>query len=291
MAATIGCERDGWMAAGARLARAAAALMLAATLSACAFGASETVVEEPAPPEELMARADALFAEERWAAAATAYGEVERLHPASTLVKRAMIRSAESSYRDYNYDQTVVTATRFLEFYPSDERAPYAQYMIAMSFYNQITDVDRDQSVTRQALQQLRTLINRYPNSEYAREGQLKLDLTVDHLAGQEMTVGRYYLRRRQYVGAINRFRTVVERYQSTTHVAEALHRLVEAYLALGVINEAQTAAAVLGHNFPGSEWYQYSFAMLNGQDIEIVEDERSWISRAWGVVRDTPLF
>ena len=154
-----------------------------------------------------------------------------------------------------------------------------------MSYYEQITDVGRDQEVTQLALVSLEEVVRRFPASEYARDAGLKIDLTRDHLAGKEMSVGRYYLKRGQYVAAINRFRTVVESYQSTTHVPEALHRLTETYLALGVENEAQPAAAVLGHNIPRSDWYMDSYGLLRGRNLEPSEDEGSWISRVWGSV------
>lgn len=264
--------------------RAAAFFLALGPLGGCAYvgGDDAPVVADVTPAPELFARAEQAFAATDYKTAAKLYDEVERLHPTSTYTKRAVLKSAEASYRDYDYDKAQLSASRFLEFYPSDAQAPYAQYLIAMSYYSQITDVDRDQAVTRVALQKLRELINRYPDSEYAREAQVKLDLTIDQLAGKEMTVGRYYLKRKQYIGAINRFKTVVEQYQNTTHVPEALHRLVECYLALGVVKEAQTAAAVLGHNFPGSDWYLDSYALLTGRDLRPEVDEGSWIAQVW---------
>lgn len=269
----------------------AMAVMLSLGLGGCSylgFGDEKVVrLEDERPVEELFAIAEQSMRDGRYQAAVLQYEEVERLYPISSFAKRSILGTAVASYRAGDYDKAALSAGRYLEFYPSDQQAPYAQYLIAMSSYDQITDVGRDQGRTKAALQSLRELINRYPNSEYTREAQLKLDLTLDHLAGKEMSIGRFYLRRGKYIGAINRFRTVVERYQTTTHVPEALHRLVEAYLALGVEREAQTAAAVLGHNFPGSDWYQDSYALLTGRDLRPEVDEGSWMRRAWSQVVD----
>ena len=234
------------------------------------------------PVEELFNRGEAFFDDERYKSAAETFDEVERLYPTSTFAKRAILRSAESYYRARDFDNAALASSRFLDFYPSDEQAAYAQYLLALTHYDQITDVGRDQARTRQALQALRELVNRYPNSDYAREAQIRLDLTMNHLAGKEMTVGRFYLRRREWIGAMNRFRTVVEQYQTTEHVAEALHRLVEVYLSIGATQEAQTTAAVLGHNFPGSNWYRDSYALLSGRNLEPEDSDESWISRVW---------
>lgn len=270
--------------------KAAAIATLAAGVAGCSylgFGGDEDIAvgKEGESAETLYKRAEGLAGQGDFQSAVKAYDEVERLHPVSTYAKKAMLRSAYAAYRSGDYDKAALNAGRYIDFYPSDENAAYAQYLIAMSQYDQINDVGRDQARTKAALQALRELINRYPDSEYAREAQIKLDLTIDHLAGKEMDIGRYYLGKGQYIGAINRFRTVVERYQTTTHTPEALHRLVEAYLALGIEKEAQTAAAVLGHNFPGSEWYQDSYALLTGRDLRPQKDDESWISQAWGSV------
>ncbi|MEO1294049.1 MAG: outer membrane protein assembly factor BamD, partial [Pseudomonadota bacterium] len=217
-------------------------------------------VSEEKPAETIFAEAKSALDNGNASRAATLFDEVERLYPTSQWAKRAVIMSAFAAYEGAQYDKAILAASRFLDFYPSDKDAPYAQYLIAVSHYDQIVDVGRDQRRTRQAMQALRELIARYPDSEYAREATLKLDLTMDHLAGKEMAVGRQYLKQGAYIGAINRFRTVVETYQTTRHVEEALHRLVEANLALGLTGEAQSAAAVLGHNFPGSDWYADSY-------------------------------
>jgi outer membrane protein assembly factor BamD len=195
-----------------------------------------------------------------------AFEEVERQHPYSEWATRAQVMAGYAAYRAGEYDQAITILERFSKLHPGNESAPYAYYLIALSYYEQISDVGRDQKMTEKALQALIEVMKRFPDSEYARDARLKLDLTNDHLAGKEMQVGRYYLARDEYLSAINRFRYVVESYQTTSHVPEALHRLVEAYLMLGVPEEAQKYGAVLGHNFPSSAWYRYSFALLKGE-------------------------
>ncbi|MGB1034813.1 MAG: outer membrane protein assembly factor BamD, partial [Primorskyibacter sp.] len=192
--------------------------------------------------------------------AAFYFSEVERLYPYSDWAKRALIMQAYSYHLERDYEASRSAAQRFVDFYPADEDAAYAAYLLALSYYDQIEEVGRDQGLTFQALQSLRGVIERYPDSEYARSSILKFDLAFDHLAGKEMEIGRYYLRRKHFGAAINRFRVVVEDFQTTTHTAEALHRLVEAYLSLGLLDEAQTAGAILGYNYQASDWYAESF-------------------------------
>jgi len=185
-------------------------------------------------------------------------------------------------YMTNDYDLSIAAAERFIRLNPGNEQTPYAHYMIAVAHYEQIADVERDQGRTEQALSKLEEVIRRYPRSAYAQDAQAKLALTRDHLAGKQMAIGRYYLQRGHYVAAINRFQAVIQEYQTTSHTPEALHRLVESYLSLGVIDEAQATAAVLGHNFPRSSWYRDSFALLKGRDLSPSEDQDSWISRVW---------
>ena len=262
--------------------RAAAALIAAFALSGCAGDEADPLVDDERPPEQIFAEGERLLADGEAAEAAERFDDVERLYPYSAEARDAMLRAAQAYYAAENLDQARLAAERFLSFYPTDPRAAEAQYLIANTWYAQIADVGRDQGATREALAALRETVNRYPGTEEARAAQLKLDLTLDHLAGKEMEVGRYYLKRGHYVAAINRFRTVIDRYQTTSHTPEALHRLVESYMALGVASEAQTAAAVLGHNFPGSRWYAASFDLLTGSDLRPRENSDSWISRAW---------
>jgi outer membrane protein assembly factor BamD len=225
------------------------------------------------------------LAGEEWTGAAKAFDEVERQHPYSTWATKAQLMAAYALYQANKYDEAVLAAQRFTQLHPGNKDAPYAYYLIAICHYEQITDIGRDQRTTQKALDALEEVVRRFPTSEYARDARLKIDLTRDHLAGKEMDVGRFYLKRRQYVAAINRFRSVVEKYQTTSHVPEALHRLTEAYLMLGVTGEAQTAAAVLGHNFPGSDWYMDSYALLTGHDLRPEVKKESWIGRAWNKV------
>jgi outer membrane protein assembly factor BamD len=242
------------------------ALALIATVTivaGCSGNGDEDYVERPV--EELYNQAQDLLERGDARQAGRAFEEVERQHPYSQWATRAQLMSAYAFYEASNYDEAISAAERFIELHPGHEDVPYAYYLIGISYYEQISDVGRDQKMTERALGALDELVRRFPDSRYARDGGLKADLARDHLAGKEMSIGRYYLRRGQYVAAINRFRSVVERYQTTTHVPEALHRLTEAYLALGLQQEAQKNAAVLGYNFPSSEWYQDSYALLNG--------------------------
>jgi outer membrane protein assembly factor BamD len=189
---------------------------------------------------------------------------------------------AFSYHKDRDYENARASAQRFIDFYPADEDAAYAKYLLALSYYDQIDDVGRDQGLTFQSLQALRAVIEEYPDSEYARSAILKFDLAFNHLAGKEMEIGRYYLKRGNYSSSINRFRVVVEQYQTTTHTPEALHRLVEAYLSLGLNDEAQTAGAILGHNFPATEWYQDSFALLTKQGLKPEAKGDNWLNRLY---------
>ena len=256
----------------------AIAIVGALALGACS--SDDSLVDDTRPAETIFAEADARAFDRDYIEAAETFDEVERLYPYSALAKQAIIRAAESYYLGQDFERARLGAQRYLDFFPSDVDAAYAQYIIALTHYDQIADVGRDQGDTLRARQALNELVERYPTSEYARDAQLKLDLTLDNLAGKEMEIGRYYLGRGHYIAAINRFRTVVEAYGTTSQAPEALHRLVESYLGLGVQSEAKNAAAVLGHNFPGSPWYVDSFAMLTGERLGPEIDEESWLSR-----------
>ena len=252
-------------------------------LVGCATGDEEAYVERSV--EELYNEAMDSLLDDDLEAAATGFLEVERQHPYSVWATRAQIMSAYVYYQGNRYDEAIAAAERFVELHPGHRDAAYGYYLVAISHYEQISDVGRDQGSTARALQALEEVARRFPGSVYARDARLKRDLARDHLAGKEMTVGRYYLRRENPIAAIGRFRMVVEEYQTTSHTPEALHRLTEAYLALGVPNEAQTSAAVLGHNYPGSRWYQHSYALLVDSDLKPEVDEESWISRVFGDV------
>jgi outer membrane protein assembly factor BamD len=195
--------------------------------------------------------------------AAALFDEVERQHPYSVWARRAQLMGAFSYYLNKDYPQAISSAQRFLAVHPGNRDAPYAYYLVGVSYYEQISDVTRDQKITQQALDSLGELTRRYPNTKYAADARLKIDLVRDHLAGKEMEIGRFYERRGEWLAATLRFRTVVDQYQSTTHVPEALMRLTEAYLALGVPEEANKAAAVLGANYPGTDWYGHAYKLM----------------------------
>jgi outer membrane protein assembly factor BamD len=275
------------------LGKAIAAIALVSgglALSGCASdGADSSVADnaafQEAPVEQLYNNALSELRKRNWEIAAKAFDEVERQHPYSVWARRAILMSAYSYYEAAKYNQAIMAADRFIQLHPGNKDAPYAYYLKAVSLYEQIVDVGRDQKKTEQATGALTELIRRFPQTEYARDARLKYDLTRDHLAGKEMAIGRYYLTRGQHISAINRFRTVIEKFQTTSHVPEALHRLVEAYLSLGITKEAQTAAAVLGYNYPGNDWYQDSYALLTENRLRPAEAEGSWISDALGAV------
>ena len=267
----------------ARPAALAAALCLALALLAGCTDDEEVYVERDVA--ELYNEALDNLLDDELEDAAIGFAEVERQHPYSIWATRAQIMAAFAYYLGNLYDEATEAAGRFVELHPGHRDAAYGYYLIAMSYYERISDVDRDQRMTALALQSLDEVVRRFPGSTYARDARLKIDLTRDHLAGKEMTVGRYYLRHRYYVAAVGRFRNVVEHYQTTSHTPEALHRLTEAYLAVGVPTEAQAAAAVLGHNYPGSRWYAYSYALLEESGLEPEATEDSWISRVFGTV------
>ena len=210
------------------------------------------------------------------------FSEIERLYPYSEWAKRALIMQAYGNHKAKNYEEARGAAQRFLDTYPGDEDAAYAQYLLALSYYDQIDDVGRDQGLTFQALQGLRTVIEDYPDSEYARSAILKFDLAFDHLAAKEMEIGRYYLKRGHYAAAVSRFRVVVEEFQTTTQTPEALLRLVESYLALGLMDEAQTAGAILGHNFQSSPFYEDAFRQLRGRGLSAEAKGDSWLTNVY---------
>jgi len=227
----------------------------------CASDEEPAYVERPA--ESIYNEALANLEDENFVVAAQLFDEVERQHPYSQWATRAQLMAAFANYQATEYEESILALDRFLALHPGNDSSAYAYYLRALCYYERITDVERDQLITEQAREALREVVRRYPNTDYARDAALKLDLTHDQLAGKEMTIGRWYLRQGYYNAAINRFRTVVERYQTTTHVPEALHRLTEAYLAIGLPEEARINAAVLGHNYPGTEWYLDSYALL----------------------------
>jgi outer membrane protein assembly factor BamD len=217
--------------------------------------------------------------------AAESFAEVERQHPYSIWATRAVLMQAYAQYMRNSYDDAINAAQRFIALHPGHKDAPYAYYLVALSHYEQISDVKRDQTTTKKALESLDEVSRRFPGTPYATDAAAKAVLARDHLAGKEMEIGRYYQNQNAYLAAINRFKTVVTDYQTTTHTPEALYRLTETYLALGVQSEAQMAAAVLGHNYPGSQWYKDAYALLGNKGLEPRQDEGSWLSNAISAV------
>jgi len=273
--------------------RLSVTLVAVAALSACGgsqntgrftanFFNPQEIPLETYTPEQIFERGEFELNRRRPAEGAFYFSEIERLYPYSEWAKRALIMQAFAFHQDTDYPNSRAAAQRFIDFYPDDDDAAYAAYLLALSYYDQIDDVGRDQGLTFQALQSLRMVIERYPNSEYASASILKFDLAFDHLAGKEMEIGRFYLKRKHHAAAINRFRVVVEEFQTTTHTAEALHRLVEAYLSLGLVNEARTAGAILGYNYRSSEWYEDSFRLLSGQGLEPGLFGDNWLSQIY---------
>lgn len=261
--------------------RLLAPALLLVWLAACGSSDDENAAKPPETAENLYKQAHDKFADGAYKQAVKDFEEVERQHPSSEWAIKGQIMSAYSSYQAQDYDTAVATLDRFVKMYPGNQSAPYAYYLIALCYYEQISDVGRDQKVTEQAMQALRDVVRRFPDSEYARDASIKLDLTQDHLAGKEMEIGRYYLKREDYLAAINRFRYVVENYQTTSHVPEALHRLVEAYLKLGVTDEARRYAAVLGYNYPNNVWYRDSYSLLTGAPKTAAtgnNEDSSWV-------------
>ncbi len=249
-------------------------------ISACSGNSKKDVQPESASVETLYERATTAMNEERYVEATKYFEEVERQHPYSTWATRAQLMAAYSSYLDQRYDEAVIALDRYIQLHPGANDIDYAYYLKALCFYEQISDVRRDQDMTVQAVKSLNALINRFPESQYTRDAKLKRDLTLDHLAGKEMEIGRYYLNRGHVNAAINRFRSVVSNFETTSHVAEALHRLVESYMTIGLKREAMQVAAVLGHNYPGSKWYQRSYALLDDKQRQQIIDERGIVER-----------
>jgi outer membrane protein assembly factor BamD len=245
------------------------------------FSSEEPQVESK-PADVLYGEANKEFEENDWTKAAEKFEEVDRQHPYSKEAQEAMLMAAYSYKQSGKLPEAVAAARRYLTLHPGAKEAALAQYIIASSYYERINDASRDQADTKKALVELETLVNRYPTSRYAEQAKTRIRAARDVLAASEMTVARWYQKRAQHLAAINRFRTVVAEYPNTAHVEEALMRLTECYYALGVVNEAQTAAAVLGHNFPDSQWYKDAYALLQSKGLEPREDSGSWISQQW---------
>jgi outer membrane protein assembly factor BamD len=244
--------------------------MAAIVVTACQTGPSATATKAPVyverPVEQLYNDARDELGRRNYSEAIQGFEEVDRQHPYSEWARRSLLMSSYAHYQQNKYEDAISGAQRFTALYPGNESAVYAYYLIAICYFEQIVDVGRDQRMTELALASLNELVQRYPASEYARDARLKIDMTQDQLAGKEMEIGRYYLREGQQLGAIGRFRRVIDVYQTTTHVPEALHRLVEANLSMGLVDEATKVGAVLGYNYPGSEWYEASYKLLTSR-------------------------
>ena len=258
-----------------------------AVVAACGNSTSEKVRRGQIPmetftAEQIYERAEYELTRNKPEEAGFFFSEIERLYPYSDWTKRGLIMQAFSYHKAEEYDQARAAAQRFIDFYPADDDAAYAQYLLALTYYDQIDEVGRDQKLTFEALQELRKVIETYPESEYANAAKLKFDLAFDHLASKEMEVGRYYLRRGHFAAAISRFRVVVEDFQTTTQTPEALHRLVEAYLSLGLSAEAQTAGAILGYNYQSTDWYDDSYGLLTANGLFPKEEGSSWLSQIY---------
>jgi outer membrane protein assembly factor BamD len=274
---TTGARRAG-------LARLLALLVLVIPLGACSswFGKDDTLPADQ-PADKLYNEGVYLLNRRQdYADASKKFEEVERQHPYSEWARKSLIMTAYSKYEARQYDDAITAARRYVTLHPGSPDAAYAQYLIGTSYYDQIPDITRDQGRTEKAIAALEEVTRKYPDSEYAMSAKNKVEVARDQLAGKEMMVGRYYQSRKDFTGAINRFKIVVTQYQTTRHVEEALMRLTESYMALGVVNEAQTAAAVLGHNFPDSRWYGDAYRLVRSGGLEPIENPGSWISRAF---------
>jgi len=265
-----------------------ALVLMAPILTGCEsltsfFSKDDPILDEPA--DKLYNEGLYLLNEKRdIKGAAKKFDEVERQHPYSDWARKSLIMSAYSYYEAGAFEDSIGAARRYIQLHPGSPDAAYAQFLIGSSYFDQIRDISRDQDRTEKAIAGLDEVIRKYPTTEYAVSAKRKIAIARDQLAGREVMTGKYYLDRRDYSGAINRFKVVVTRYQTTRHVEEALLRLTEAYMALGVVEEAQTSAAVLGHNFPDSRWYQDAHALLTSRGLKPSENKGSWISRAFKI-------
>lgn len=264
-----------------RMARLTAALLVVAGLAGCA-SKEEDLGLDKTPADQLYNEGLVSIQAGKRQDAVKKFEDIDRLHPYSELAKKAVLMQAYTQFERGSYVEAITAAKRFVTIYPGSPDAAYAQYLIGESYFRQIPDVSRDQERTNSALSAFAELVQKYPQSPYADDARKKILTIKDQLAGKEMDVGRFYLRKGQYLAAINRFKVVTTEFQTTRHIEEALARLVEAYYALGVVNEAQTAAAVLGHNFPDSPWYKDSYALLQKGGYEPSESSSSWISSSF---------
>jgi outer membrane protein assembly factor BamD len=252
-----------------RSAATVAALLIAVTMTGCAGKPKKpTLAYEERPVELLYSTGADRLDRGNWNEAVDYFREVERQHPYSEWSRRSILMTGFAHYQGNQYADAIGDADRFISLYPGNPSASYAYYLKAVCYFEQIVDVNRDQAATEQALGALRDVVQRYPNSEYSQDARLKIDMVNDQLAGKEMAIGRYYLRQGQTLAAIGRFKTVVDKHQTTSHTPEALFRLVESYLTLGLTEEAKRNGAVLGYNFPGDRWYGDAYKLLTDQGL-----------------------
>ena len=278
----MGLNRRIWaFLRGGNLVTAALVLTIAISLGACKSSevTSSDFVDDVEPADVLYNQALASMDEGKLSRALKKLEQLDEQHPYSEYSRKAMILQTFIQYRRGQYVEAAALGQRYVSLYPGDKDAAYAQYLVGMSHFRQIPDVTRDQTVTGKAHNAMAKLVEQFPDSEYAEDAKTKIRITRDQIAGKEMQTGRYYLERREYLAAINRFRHVAENYQQTRHVEEALARLAESYFALGLASEAQSAAAVLGHNFPDSQWYADSVKLLKTGGLEPRENPRSWLA------------
>ncbi|MEO1205849.1 MAG: outer membrane protein assembly factor BamD [Pseudomonadota bacterium] len=263
-------------------------------LAACAFGlivagcassGDVTKVLNPDPPGQMYAQADAMMSRGSYEAAANRFEELDRDHPYAPEARRAIVMAGYAYYKAGKLPEAIAAARRYTTLHPGTKEAALAHHIVASAHFDEMKGPNRDQSTTRKALKELKVLRARYPDSPYAKDAENRIRVAEDTLAAAEMEVGRYYLKRKNYVAAINRFKTVVKDYQTTAHVEEALMRLTESYMALGITQEAQTAAALLGHNFPDSPWYKDAHTLLASDGLAPRENSGSWMSQAWKMI------
>ncbi|QRG09503.1 outer membrane protein assembly factor BamD [Xanthobacter dioxanivorans] len=259
----------------------ALALSMSLFVAGCA-GDKDDVLIPDEPAEKIYNEGLTLLRRQEPEKAAKRFEDVDRTHPYSEWARKSLIMTTYAYFEAGKYDEAIATGRRYVALYPGSQDAAYAQYLVASALYENIPDITRDQRKTRQALDALEDVARKYPNTEYAATAKKKIEVARDQLAGKEMMIGRYYLEQRNYTGAINRFKVVVTQYQTTRQVEEALMRLAEAYMALGVVGEAQTAAAVLAYNFPDSSWYKAAYKLVQSGGAEPQENKASWISQAF---------
>ncbi len=262
------------------------ALGVALMTSGCSNTDADDLKVDNTPPDQLYNDGLAAMQKGQTSDAIKKFEDVDRLHPYSDLARKSILLQAYSNFQKNAFTDAITAAKRFITIYPKSDEVPYAYYLIAESYYKQMPDISRDQEMTQKALDAYTDVLTKFPTSKYAEDSRQKAEAVRDQLAGKEMDVGRFYLQKREFLAAINRFRVVIAKYQTTRHVEEALARLVECYYSLGVVPEAQTAAAVLGHNFPDSKWYKDSYSLLQSGGYSPQEDKNSWISKAFKTIK-----